>query len=554
MSLSQDVNAELLLAKLQKHTPHKAVKYRATTHSVEDQATQQLAEYMVEPAPKFRLQEDSIDKDVAYKIIEGELDLDGKPALNLASFVNTDLDANALKLCLDNLTKNLADSDEYPALMMIHQRCVAMLSDLWNVPKGKIGVGTATTGSSEAIHLGGLAMKRRWESKARAKGRDISGVKPNIVMGANAQVALEKFARYFDVQARVLDVDKESDYGFNVSKLKENVDENTIGVFVILGSTYTGHYHDVQAISDILDDYERETGHDIPIHIDGASGAMVAPFCTPNLVWDFRLRRVKSINTSGHKFGLTTAGCGWIIWREKKYLPEELLFILHYLGGAEETYTLNFSRPGFPVIHQYYNFISMGMSGYRKAHGVSLANARLLSTFLEATGYFTVESDIHRKRGVKSLVGGSIENSDHEHYNPGLPVVAFRFSDDFNKKYPMVPQQALSTLLRVRGYIIPNYALPPSCSDIEVLRVVVRHSMAVDFLDKLMEDIVKVVQRLIMAVEAHAKEGAGVQKIYDTLLTITASNSEELEHPLDWDIHEDMDEPSGTRNRHMSIC
>ena len=209
-------------------------------------------------------------------MLKDELDLDGRPNLNLASFVGTYMEREAEKLIVENLSKNMSDVDEYPAMMAMHSRCVSILSHLWGVQKGEVACGTATTGSSEAIHLGGLAMKRRWQEKRDKEGKDKS--KPNIIMGANAQVALEKFARYFEVEARILDVSEESLYRLDPELVKKNIDENTIGVFVILGSTYTGHYEPVEEISKILDAYEAETGVDIPIHVDAASGGFIAPF------------------------------------------------------------------------------------------------------------------------------------------------------------------------------------------------------------------------------------------------------------------------------------
>jgi glutamate decarboxylase len=192
------------------------------------------------------------------------------------------------------MSKNLADNDEYPAMLNLHQRCVSMLGNLWRIPKGESAIGTATTGSSEAILLGGLAMKRKWFEKRQALGKDTS--KPNILMGANAQVALEKFARYFEVEARIIPVSKESKYCLDVTKIRDYADENTIGIFVILGSTYTGHYEPVARVAEILDDLEKETGLDIPIHVDGASGAFFCPFATPSVKFGFEIPRVKSIN------------------------------------------------------------------------------------------------------------------------------------------------------------------------------------------------------------------------------------------------------------------
>lgn len=385
----------------------------------------------------------------------------------------------------------------------MHARCVSIIANLWGAQKGEKAIGQATTGSSEAIHLGGLAMKRRWQEKRMADGKDTS--KPNIIMGANAQVALEKFARYFEVEARILPVSAKSSYRLDPELVKENIDENTIGVFVILGSTYTGHYEPVEEISKILDDFEAKTGHDIPIHVDAASGGFVAPFTHAKAggpKWNFELPRVKSINTSGHKFGLVYAGVGWIIWRDEKMLPKHLVFELHYLGGTEESYTLNFSRPGAQIIAQYYNLIHLGFDGFRSIMENCMTNARLLSKSLEATGWYTCCSDIHRKKGVHSQTSSDekpyhIDGETSADYNAGLPVVAFRLSDAFKKEHPHVKQESVSTLMRVKQYIIPNYPLPPNEEKIEILRVVVRESMSFDLLDRLITDLCEVTQTLI---------------------------------------------------------
>jgi glutamate decarboxylase len=392
-------------------------------------------------------------------MIHDELDLDGRPNLNLASFVHTWMEPEADRLIMENISKNMSDADEYPAMMDIHARCVSMLAHLWGVQKGECAIGSATTGSSEAIHLGGLAMKQLWKEKRQADGKDIS--KPNILMGSNAQVALEKFARYFDVEARILPVSRASRYVLDPELVRKNVDENTIGVFVILGSTYTGAYENVEAVSNVLDDYEKESGHYIPIHVDGASGAFVAPFTYAEAghKWNFELPRVHSINTSGHKFGLVYAGVGWIIWRDEKYLPKHLIFQLHYLGGTEDSFTLNFSRPGAQVIAQYYNLIHLGFNGYRQIMEHVLSNARLLSNALESTGWFECVSDIHRPKGSYYLEKGKSEETESETseaYNPGLPVVAFCFTKEFVKEFPHAKQESLSKLLRVKGYIIPS--------------------------------------------------------------------------------------------------
>jgi len=359
-------------------------------------------------------------------------------------------------------------------------------------------VGTATTGSSEAIQLGGLAMKRIWQEKRKAAGKSIHEPGPNIIMGANAQVALEKFARYFEVEMRLVPISVESKYRLDPKKAMEYVDENTIGVYVILGSTYTGHYEPVKEMADLLDEYEARTGHSVPIHVDGASGGFIAPFATPKLVWDFKIPRVVSINTSGHKFGLAYVGVGWIIWRSAKYLPKDLIFELHYLGSVEYSFSLNFSRPAHPIIAQYFNFLSLGFEGYRNVALSDLKNARTLSRALERSGFFTVLSDIHRQVGGSgNIATRSANEGDIESYEPGLPVVAFRFSDDFQQKYPDIQQKWIQTLLRTKGWIVPNYDLAPDLSQIDILRVVVKDNFTEALLDRLVADVVEITEDLI---------------------------------------------------------
>ncbi|RMZ74377.1 glutamate decarboxylase [Pyrenophora seminiperda CCB06] len=497
--LARHVDTDELLKTLQDHPVHKAGGRHAS------RATSHITPYSSRYAAgaelsKFKIPHDGAPADVVHQLLKDELDLDGRPSLNLASFVGTYMEKEAEQLMIENLSKNMSDADEYPAMMDMHARCVSIIANMWGAQKGEKAIGSATTGSSEAIHLGGLAMKRRWQEKRQADGKDTS--KPNIIMGANAQVALEKFARYFEVEARILPVSEDSSYRLDPKLVKENIDENTIGIFVILGSTYTGHYEPVEEISDILDAFEKETGNDIPIHVDAASGGFIAPFthAKAGKKWNFELPRVKSINTSGHKFGLVYAGVGWIIWRDESYLPKHLIFELHYLGGTEESYTLNFSRPGAQIIAQYYNLIHLGFSGYRAIMENTLANARLLSRALEHTGWYRCVSDIHRKKGDFKFEKGKKQYDEGEtsaDYNAGLPVVAFTLTDEFHKEFPHVKQEAVSNLLRAKQYIIPNYPLPPSEEKTEILRVVVRESLSLDMIDRLVTDICGVTEMLM---------------------------------------------------------
>ncbi|KAH0830488.1 glutamate decarboxylase [Lanmaoa asiatica] len=500
MPLSKHINPERLIRESKDKKTHYHRYLQLDSAAVNTLVHPYGARYGTESLPQFHIPSKGTSAETAYQLIHDELSIDGHPTLNLASFVQTWMPEAANKLMLENMSKNLIDQDEYPATQLIHTRCVSILADLWHAPSTKQAIGTATTGSSEAIQLGGLAMKRIWQERRKAAGKSIHEPGPNIVMGANAQVALEKFARYFEVECRLVPVSVESKYRLDPKKAMEFVDENTIGVYVILGSTYTGHYEPVKEMADLLDAYERQTGHSVPIHVDGASGAFVAPFAHPKLLWDFRIPRVVSINTSGHKFGLAYVGVGWVVWRSKEYLPKDLIFELHYLGSVEYSFSLNFSRPAAPIIAQYFNFLHLGFEGYRAVALDDLKNARLFSRALERTGWYTVLSDIHRSKSDSTL-----DEESSESYLEGLPVVSFRFSDSFQEQYPEIEQRWIQTLLRTKGWIVPNYELPPNLESVQILRLI----------DRLLGDIVEVTEDLIdRASSAHALDilGKGYHK------------------------------------------
>ncbi|KZP04962.1 glutamate decarboxylase [Athelia psychrophila] len=513
MSLAKHVNADRLLQQAADKKTHHAF----TKHDPSKIHHMYGGRYGTAAIPKYNIPSKGIDAEAAYQLIHDELSLDGSPLLNLASFVHTWMPPQADRLMMENVSKNLIDQDEYPRTTEIHTMCVSMLADLWHAPSAKQAIGTATTGSSEAIQLGGLAMKRIWQAKRKAAGKSIHEPGPNIVMGANAQVALEKFARYFEVECRLVPISEESSYRLDENKIMQYVDENTIGVYIILGSTYTGHYEPVKAISDLLDKYEADTGNFVPIHVDGASGAFVAPFATPKLEWDFKLPRVVSINTSGHKFGLAYVGVGWVVWRDKAHLPKDLIFELHYLGSVEYSFSLNFSRPAAPIIAQYFNFVHLGFEGFRAVALDDLKNARLLSRALEHSGWYHVLSDIHRPAkasagllaGAKSAAGGAPDEEDVESYEPGLPVVAFRFSDAFQAAHPDVQQKWIQTLLRAKGWIVPNYELAPDLETVEILRVVVRENMSESLVDRLISDLMEITEDLTKKSSAHALDLLG---------------------------------------------
>ncbi|KAL5214388.1 hypothetical protein ABZP36_003540 [Zizania latifolia] len=315
--------------------------------------------YVRTALPRFKIPEQSIPKEAAYQIINDELMLDCNPRLNLASFVTTWMEPECDKLMMDSINKNYVNMDEYPVTTELQNRCVNMIAHLFNAPIGddETAIGVGTVGSSEAIMLAGLAFKRRWQNRRKAEGKPYD--KPNIVTGANVQVCWEKFARYFEVELKEVKL-TEGYYVMNPEKAVEMVDENTICVAAILGSTLTGEFEDVKMLNDLLKAKNAETGWDTPIHVDAASGGFIAPFIYPELEWDFRLPLVKSINVSGHKYGLVYAGVGWVIWRTKDDLPDELIFHINYLGADQPTFTLNFSKGSNQIIGQYYQLIRLG--------------------------------------------------------------------------------------------------------------------------------------------------------------------------------------------------
>ena len=300
---------------------------------------------MTQAIPRFELPDDGMDPEVAYQLIHDELALDGNPILNLATFVTTWMDDYADRLLLETANKNAIDWDEYPQTVEIQDRCVNMLARLFRAPEEHECVGTAAVGSSEAIHLAGLAMKWRWRNARQAAGKPFDN--PNIVMGANVQVCWEKFARYFDVEPRYVPLTESAlrhRGGRGDGARRREHDRRGR----ILGSTYTGEYEPIAELDAALEAVCQRDGLDVPLHVDAASGGFVAPFLQPDLAWDFRLPRVRSINVSGHKYGLVYPGIGWVIWREPDDLPHELIFEVDYLGGSHANFGLNFCRGAGP--------------------------------------------------------------------------------------------------------------------------------------------------------------------------------------------------------------
>ncbi len=415
------------------------------------------------PVPALRLPDDSMDPETAYRFIHDELMLDGSSRLNLATFVTTWMDPEAGKLMAETFDKNMIDKDEYPATAAMEQRCVCMVADLFHAdnlrdddPSSACGV--STVGSSEAVMLGGLAMKWRWRATV---GKGWEARRPNLVMGSNVQVVWEKFCRYFDVEPRYLPMEK-GRYVITPEQVVDAVDENTIGVVAILGTTYTGELEPIAEICAALDKLAAGGGVDVPVHVDAASGGFVVPFLHPELKWDFRLPRVVSINVSGHKYGLTYPGVGFVVWRSKEYLPEDLVFRVNYLGGDMPTFTLNFSRGGNQVVGQYYNFLRLGRDGYTKVMQALSGTARWLAEQLRVSEHCELVSD------------GS-----------GIPVVTFKLAGK-----PGYTEFDLSHELRTYGWQVPAYTMPDNATDVSVLRIVVREGLSADLARALHDDAI----------------------------------------------------------------
>jgi glutamate decarboxylase len=410
--------------------------------------------------PRFVMPDRPTQPETAYQIVHDESMLDGNARLNLATFVGTWMDDQSIRLYAEAADKNMIDKDEYPQTAAIETRCWRMLAHLWGSPDSEKSIGTSTIGSSEACMLGGLALKRRWQHARKAAGKDAS--KPNLVMSAAVQVCWEKFCNYWDVEPRYVPVSAEHPK-LSGAQLEEYIDENTIGVVAIMGVTYTGLYEPVEEIAAALDALQEKTGLDIPIHVDGASGAMIAPFLQPDTVWDFRLERVHSINTSGHKYGLVYPGLGWIVWRTEDLLPDDLVFRVSYLGGDMPTFALNFSRPGAQVLLQYYLFLRLGFEGYKSVQGASRAVALYLSDAISKMAPFELCSD----------------GSD-------IPVFAWKLKDDHAGHWTLYD---LSDRLRMRGWLVPAYPMPNDLAQITVQRIVVRNGLSRDLAGSLLNDI-----------------------------------------------------------------
>ena len=423
------------------------------------------------PVSKYTFPKQGIERAAAYQLVHDELLLDGNSRQNLATFCQTWVEPEVSQLMHECLDKNLIDKDEYPQMAELESRCVHMLADLWNSPDADGAPGCSTTGSSEAAMLGGLALKWNWRKRRRRSGKTAG--RPNLICGT-VHVCWQKFARYFDVELRQIPCEG-SRLILSPEEVVKRCDENTIGVVPTLGVTYTLQYEPVQAVARALDDLEEETGLDIPIHVDAASGGFIAPFIDPSMVWDFRNPRVRSINASGHKFGLAPLGCGWVVWRKAQDLPTDLIFRVKVLGGSMPDFALNFSRPGGQIAAQYYNFLRLGKDGYAKIAQDCADVGAWIGGQVAKLGPFQL---IHDGRG-------------------GIPGCCWKIKDDEQLNFTLYD---LADRLRVRGWQVPAYPMPANREDLVVQRVLTRLGVSRDLAELLMADLRRALQHL----EQHA--------------------------------------------------
>ncbi len=410
---------------------------------------------------------DEMHPRAVYQALHDELMLDGNSRQNLATFCQTWVEPEVHMLMDECVDKNMIDKDEYPQTAEIEMRCVRLLADLWNAPSPTTTLGCSTIGSSEAAMLGGMSLKWRWRALRKAQGK--STERPNLVTGP-VQVCWHKFARYWDVELREIPMEK-GRLLLTAEEVIKHCDENTIGVVPTLGVTFTGAYEPVKAISDALDVFAEKTGNDIPIHVDAASGGFLAPFMEPALAWDFRLPRVKSINASGHKFGLAPLGVGWVIWREKEDLPADLIFWVNYLGNNIPTFAINFSRPGGQIVAQYYNMVRLGREGYYKIHKTCYDTAAYLAEKLRTLDIF------HFIYEGKS----------------GIPALTWTLKEEANTPFSLYD---LEEKLRAHGWQLPAYSMPAHREELVVMRALIRHGFSKDMADLLMRDLRRAIEHL----------------------------------------------------------
>ena len=415
--------------------------------------------FLLEEAPDHRLPAHGMPAVDAMRLIGEDLVLDGIPMRNLATFVTTWMEPEAQRVIAENLHRNFIDHAEYPRTAEIEQRCIRMLADLFHAPGQTTGA--RTQGSSEAIMLGALSLKWKWRARRAQAGKDTS--RPNLIFGGDVHVVWEKFCRYFDVEPRIIPL-RPDKYTIGPEDVQPHVDENTIGVAAVLGTTFTGHADDIRGINDLLVALKHDRGLDVALHVDAASGGFVWPFLYPDSAWDFRLEQVRSINVSGHKFGLVYPGIGWLVFRELSDLAEDLVFYENYLGKRDATFTLNFSTGSAMVLAQYYNFVRLGHEGYRFIMDTMLQNTRMLAKRIEEIGAFRLIGDPTAEQ---------------------LPLVAFQLAEE--RSYDEF--DIASQLASERGWMVPAYTLPPNADHVTIMRALVKLTLGRSLASTLADDL-----------------------------------------------------------------
>src|SRR4051794_31479405 len=416
--------------------------------------------------PTSEFPSDGMSETDAFRLVSEDIALEGDPARNLATFVTTWMEPAAQRIIAANLHRNFIDHAEYPRTAAIEQRCIRMLADLFHAPGPTTGA--RTQGSSEAIMLGGLSLKWNWRKRREQAAKPTT--QPNLVFGGDVHVVWEKLCRYFDIEPRIVPL-QPGKYTIGPEDVEPHVDENTIGVAAVLGTTFTGHKDDIVGINDLLVRLKGERGLDVPLHVDAASGGFVWPFLYPDTAWDFRLEQVRSINVSGHKFGGVYPGIGWLIFREESDLARDLVFEENYLGKTDATFTLNFSTGSAMVLAQYYNFVRFGHDGYRYIMDTMKANARALADRIAGIGEFR-------------LIGAPAAEQ--------LPLVAFQLEGD----HAYDEFDVASQLAAQRGWMVPAYTLPPNAQHVTIMRALVKLTLSHTLADKLADDIAQACETL----------------------------------------------------------
>jgi glutamate decarboxylase len=443
-----------------------AVKESWLSEQLDELAFRYGNRFLLEPVPDQKLSEHGMPAVDAMRLIGEELVLDGLPMRNLATFVTTWMEPEAQRVIAENLHRNFIDHAEYPQTAEIEQRCIRMLADLFHAPGETTGA--RTQGSSEAIMLGALSLKWKWRARRDAAGKDTT--RPNLVFGGDVHVVWEKFCRYFDVEPRIIPLQPDK-YTIGPEDVEPYVDENTIGVAAVLGTTFTGHTDDIVGINELLLGMKAERGLDVPLHVDGASGGFVWPFLYPHSEWDFRLEQVRSINVSGHKFGLVYPGIGWLIFRERSDLAEDLVFYENYLGKTDATFTLNFSTGSAMVLAQYYNFVRLGRNGYRFVMETMRRNSNLLAERIAEIGAFR-------------LIGAETDER--------LPLVAFQLAEERSyDEFDIAAQLAAE-----RGWMVPAYTLPPNADHVKIMRALVKLTLGHSLVTTLGDDLAQACETL----------------------------------------------------------